>query len=339
MAVKIGSARIDENGKAHGGTAGDQTGREVSTQSWYASSKVWVLLRAKNAEAREKIARCMQAACDNKHIGYDQYSRDTLYNEARQYGFDVSKVTKNVETDCSALVRVCVNYAGISVGNFRTTNEASVLMATGVFDKYTDDAHCKQSHNLLRGDILVTRTQGHTVVVLSDGINAEKERASHPDTHVELGSRVLSNGSVGDDVIAMQKALTALGFDLGPYGVDGDFGEDTESAVKAFQGKAGVKETGKYDADTHKALMAAIESKDGAQAENETKTATPHGKQVVITGASVNIRKGPGTQYGRITILPHGTSLDYVATAMNGWHAVVVGEQVGWISGTFSKTV
>ena len=35
MAVKVGSARIDENGKAHGGKAGDQTGKEVSTQNWY----------------------------------------------------------------------------------------------------------------------------------------------------------------------------------------------------------------------------------------------------------------------------------------------------------------
>ena len=65
MSVKIGSARIDENGKAHGGAAGDQTGKEVSTQSWYAHTKGWVLLRAKSAEARERIARCMQAACDN----------------------------------------------------------------------------------------------------------------------------------------------------------------------------------------------------------------------------------------------------------------------------------
>jgi hypothetical protein len=76
MSVKIGSARIDEHGQAHGGTAGDQTGKEVSTQSWYAHTKGWVLLRAKSAEAREKIARCMQAACDNKHVGYDQYSRE-----------------------------------------------------------------------------------------------------------------------------------------------------------------------------------------------------------------------------------------------------------------------
>ena len=49
MAVKIGSARIDEHGQAHGGAAGDQTGKEVSTQSWYAHTKVWVLLRAKSA--------------------------------------------------------------------------------------------------------------------------------------------------------------------------------------------------------------------------------------------------------------------------------------------------
>ena len=205
MAVKLGSARIDENGQAHGGAAGDQTGKEVSTQSWYAHSKGWVMLRAKSTEAREAIARCMQAACDNKHIGYDQYQRDTLYNEAKQYGFDVSKVTKNVETDCSALVRVCVNYAGIKVGSFRTTNQASVLMATGAFDKYTDDTHCKKSTNLLRGDILVTKTQGHTVVVLSDGSNAAKERAANPGTDTAPESGVLAKGSEGVEVTAMRR--------------------------------------------------------------------------------------------------------------------------------------
>ena len=337
MAVKVGSARIDENGNAHGGAAGDQTGKEVSTQSWYAHSKGWVLLRAKGAEAREKIARCMQAACDNMHVGYDQYSRDSLYKEAKQYGFDVSKVTNNVETDCSALVRVCVNYAGITVGSFRTTNQASVLMATGAFDKYTDDEHCKKSTNLLRGDILVTKTQGHTVVVLSDGSNAAKERASRPSTEITLGSRILVNGSEGTDVTAMQKALASLGYDLGPYGIDGDFGEDTEAALRAFQVKAGVKQTGKYDVDTHKALMAAIDSKDGRDI--ETDAPTVRGRQVVITGDSVNIRKGPSTKYGRITTRSSGTSLEYVATAMNGWYAVVVGNQVGWVSGTYSKSV
>ena len=30
MAVYVGSARIDENGKAYGGKAGDQTGKEIT---------------------------------------------------------------------------------------------------------------------------------------------------------------------------------------------------------------------------------------------------------------------------------------------------------------------
>ena len=73
MAVIIGSARIDENGRAHGGKAGDQTGKEVSTQSWYKHSKGWVVLRAKDPKKAAKIAQAMRAACDNANIGYDQY--------------------------------------------------------------------------------------------------------------------------------------------------------------------------------------------------------------------------------------------------------------------------
>ena len=43
--VIIGSARIDENGKAKGGKAGDQNGREVSTQAWYKHEKGWRVFR------------------------------------------------------------------------------------------------------------------------------------------------------------------------------------------------------------------------------------------------------------------------------------------------------
>ena len=66
MAVKVGSARSDENKSAHGGKAGDQTGREVSTQNWYLHSKGWRVFRAKDPAKAEKIAQDMQWACDNK---------------------------------------------------------------------------------------------------------------------------------------------------------------------------------------------------------------------------------------------------------------------------------
>ena len=127
MAVKVGSARIDENGRAHGGKAGDQTGKELSVQSWYRHSKGWRVLRCTDAVKAEKIAAAMEAACRNRTIGYDQYERLTLYNLAKAVGFDPARVAKPCETDCSALVRVCLAFAGIATENFRTPTQAKVI--------------------------------------------------------------------------------------------------------------------------------------------------------------------------------------------------------------------
>lgn len=64
-------------------------------------------------------------------------------------------------------------------------------------------------------------------------------------------------------------------------------------------------------------------------------------EKVVIMSESgkVNIRTGNGTGYGRITLVAAGTTYPYVATAANGWHAVDVGNRVGWVSGDFSRVV
>lgn len=170
MAVLIGSARSNEYGGVNGGKAGDQkSGEEVSMQNWYLHNKGWVVIRAKDAAIREKIAYCMEVACKNNHIGYCQDHRTALWDAAKQYDFDAGKVTKDVETDCSALVRVCCRYAGILVGDFTTASEAAILNATGLFEIIRDATYCNSSDRLLRGDILVTKTKGHTVVVLSNG--------------------------------------------------------------------------------------------------------------------------------------------------------------------------
>ena len=184
--TRIGSARTDENGKAHGGKAGDQKGGlEVSAQEWYKHSKGWIVLRAKSADVRKKLADCMQWACDNNNIGYDQYDRNTLYKAAEKVGFDCRKIETPVETDCSALVRVCLAYAGISVADFNTTSEAARIMATGKFDKLTDAKYTDFSSLLLRGDILVTPTKGHTVIVLDDGEEKQKEKQAALTVKIE----------------------------------------------------------------------------------------------------------------------------------------------------------
>lgn len=181
MTVYVASARIDENGKAHGGKAGDQTGKEVSSQKWYDwtdknKGETWVLVRCNDTEMRKKIAKCMRDAYVNEYIGYDQYQRDSLYNAVKDKGFDVNTLEKAVECDCSSLVRVCVCYAGvIDCPNFRTTNQASVLVKTGFFTKTTKDKYIHSPDYLLEGDVLVSNVQGHTVVVLNDGEKAASD--------------------------------------------------------------------------------------------------------------------------------------------------------------------
>lgn len=194
MTVRIGSARIDENGKTKGGAAGDQTGKEVSTQAWYLHTKGWIALRAKNEVIAEKLAYAMEQACSNPKIGYDQNQRGTLYAAAAKVGFDPGKVTTKCETDCSALVRVCLAYAGIKVGDFNTATEAKVIMATGDFTELSE-SKTKTSDYLQRGDILVTRTKGHTVIVLDDGAKA--------------GSRA-KPGKVVDEVVKVPVKKTTL---------------------------------------------------------------------------------------------------------------------------------
>lgn len=254
MAVTIGSARIDENGNAHGGRAGDQSGKEVSTQAWYRHSKGWRVLRCTDEERAEKIARAMQAACDNANIGYDQYQRDTLYNAAKPLGFDPAMVDTPCETDCSALVRVCCAYAGIPVDNFRTTNEAGVLLRSGAFTELKESRYTDQSAYLRRGDILVTRTQGHTVVVLSNGSKAEATSAE------EASRTILKRGMKGEDVRRLQLRLMELGYGLPRYGADGEYGAETAAAVKAFQADRKLAADGVAGEMTLAALYAGMEN-------------------------------------------------------------------------------
>ena len=166
MAIVIGSARIAENGKTTGGTVGDQKQKsstndtigEVSMQNFYVHAKGWYILRPKDTVIANKIAEKMKIACNNINIGYDQNNRLGVIT----YGVNTKTKT---ECDCSSLVRECVKEAsGKDPGNFTTANEATVLKATGLFeDKITYTSNTA----LYTGDILVTKTQGHTVVVVN----------------------------------------------------------------------------------------------------------------------------------------------------------------------------
>lgn len=176
MAVRVGSARIDSRGKASGDKAGDQTGREVAIENYYVHPQGWYIIRAKDPATREKIAKGMERACANNNVGYDQGQNKTLWHEAEKVDWDPGKVKTPCETDCARLVRVCVRYAGIKADDFFTGDELEKLQKTGKFE-IIKDKRCNSSAELMRGDILVTRTKGHTVVVLDDGATTKANKA------------------------------------------------------------------------------------------------------------------------------------------------------------------
>ena len=175
----IGHACKNENGTYKDGQAGDQTKVEVYIRTWY--NRPWnVILRAKDNLVREKIATAMELACKNDKIGYSQATRNSLWNNIKSVKFDPSKTTKEVNTDCSALVCVCCAYAGVpiqylQIGNnsLTTSTLRKYLLQSGMFEAITDKEYLINDKNLLRGDILLYEGH-HTAVNLNDGINAKK---------------------------------------------------------------------------------------------------------------------------------------------------------------------
>lgn len=326
MAVKLAAAHIDERGKATGGQAGDQTGREVCVRNYYVHSKGWRVFRPKSATAAGKIAWDAQAACDNKNIGYDQNQRISLYTAAKPYGFNVAKVDKPCETDCSALVRVCCAYAGIDLPNFTTSDEAKTLLVSGAFTELTGDKYTKRSDYLRRGDILVTRTKGHTEIVLTNGTKAENVPET-PATY-KLGDRVLKNGMSGADVKELQTDLIRLGYNLGKWGADGEYGDCTELAVRAFQTQEDLKPSGEFGQDDLDALNKAL----------TRLNATTDCQYVKIYGGGCYVRSGPFTDAEKRGVVHEGDKLPYAGeTSSNGWLKVVYKDKPGWVSGKYGR--
>lgn len=191
MSIIIGSARIDERGKLTGGKAGDQkqtsstndTKGEVSMQNFYVHSKGWRVLRPKSISHANKIASNMKQACNNPNIGYDQNQRLGVVSN----GTD-SKV--KTEADCSALVRACVQEAtGKKIANFTTVNEEKVLEGTGLFeDAFSFVSQSKTP--IYNGDVLVTKTKGHTVIVVSGNARSSADNSTYYEKYTGTSSAI-----------------------------------------------------------------------------------------------------------------------------------------------------
>ena len=209
--IKVGSARIDENNRAVGGKAGDQTKREVTTEPYYSHPKGWYMLRAKDPGKARQIGLAMTEACLNENIGYDQSGRYGVIECLKVYG-RLAKINKPTEADCSSLVRACCIQAGIQVGDFNTASEVSVLERTGAFNKAVA---VTPNTKLQVGDILVTRSKGHTVIVTESDSKPEIQSKPKPQTggkakkSIEEVAREVMAGKWGNNPERKDKLIKA----------------------------------------------------------------------------------------------------------------------------------
>lgn len=140
-----------------------------------------------------------------------------------------------------------------------------------------------------------------------------------PEDDKTFGSRTLQKGMTGEDVKTLQTLLLQNGCSLPKYGADGDFGSETESAVKAYQKKNNLTINGIVDAAMFTKLKTTIQT-------------------ILITGLLVNVRANYNTSSKILGVVSKGTILESLnIVAANGWYKVKYKEQEGWVSNKYSE--
>ena len=189
MAVTIGNARISEFGTVNG-KRGDQTGKEVMTQS-FGSGGTWErIYRPKSTSVARKIATAMSQACKNNNIGYSQSDRLSLDKEAKKHDYNLSKVGK-CNCDCSSLDAVCINAGGVKIDPAMYSGSAPTLISnTGKFTCITDAKLCKKGKGLRAGDILWRK--GHMGVVVEGDIPLTTPNSGKKRTVVQIAKEIVA---------------------------------------------------------------------------------------------------------------------------------------------------
>ena len=179
MSVKIAHAVGDENGKARGGKAGDQTGKEILVTNWYKRTGGWDVYLECTDKALAKIAAdfAVQIANDDS-FGYDQDQRTTGLKAILAAG-SVSDAVAS-ELDCSALVFAAYILAGLEIEVGYTGNLEARFLATGLFIAHRESKYLTSGDYATIGGIYLTSGK-HTAIVVTNGSKSGSYDESVPD--------------------------------------------------------------------------------------------------------------------------------------------------------------
>lgn len=308
MSIKLAQASSSEFYSAWG-VAGRQRDGELNIVDWaIIPEKPWThVFRAKDPAKREIIASTLEKAVANYCIGYSQNNGDsprtTLWDYAQIQGWDVAKVNKVCNCDCSSLVAVAVRCAGVEAKGLRdmyTGSEYSILKSTGEFEIFTDAAHVSTSSALVRGDILLR--SGHTAVAIETA-STETESGYMAMTHDCVAVNVRSSASTNGRILDELPGNSFIPFVESNY----------VNWVKVKVGSTIGYVSGKYC------------------------TRLPRGE---VVNGNVNVRNAVST--GKILcVAKNGDKVHFIGSTKNvlgtTWYKVFYNNCIGWVSGKYIK--
>jgi hypothetical protein len=180
MATKIAHAVGDENGKARGGKAGDQTGKEILVTNWYKRTGGWEVYLECTDKALAKIAAdfAVRIANDDS-FGYDQDQRKTAYKAILAAGGNIEAAADS-ELDCSVLVFIAYKLAGLDIEIGYTGNLEARFLATGLFIAHREPKYLTSGDYATVGGIYLTSGK-HTAIVVTNGSKPDSYDESVPD--------------------------------------------------------------------------------------------------------------------------------------------------------------
>lgn len=207
--MKCGYASNGETGHARNNKAGDQTGREVKIGNWYQFGQDYII-RFKNRKTAKRAAKICKQICENKHVGYDQLGRTTLYNAMKANDWDPDKIDVNVECDCSSLMAVVCNAVGIRVNkNWWTGNMVAACRSTGKFEILSAKRYLSSSKYLMVGDMIVN-TKQHVIMALENG--SKVDTTDDDKKSVNIIAKEVIKGYWGNGS-ERKRRLTTAGYD------------------------------------------------------------------------------------------------------------------------------
>lgn len=194
MSTLIIHAIQNEEKRAKGGKPGDQLQRvpsgqpdydgEIRRAKWYKRSDItpefpsgWEeYLECTSNKFSDAAVEWAIKIADDRRFGYDQTDRWHGYKQIKKYGFTTAGAG---DFDCSSLaisIYILAGVPNLSPKGY-TQNMDKYLLATGYFEKYTDEKHLLNCDYAKRGGLYIKK--GKHVIIM--GENGSKYTDEKPD--------------------------------------------------------------------------------------------------------------------------------------------------------------